>query len=97
MLQVIKIMVNRAKGNRVELLLPATVFTTWLEMGLTNVKGNDELLVSSMDIASNAGHLPSCTVALNLCLVAPLPLQPLLRIITSTIHAQMYSQHGWTV
>ena len=74
MLQVIKIMVNRANGNRVELLLPATVFTTWLEMGLTNVKGNDELLVSSMYIAINAGHLPglhSCSEIMPGCPTAP--------------------------
>lgn len=64
MLQVIKIMVNRANGNRVELLLPATVFTTWLEMGLTNVKGNDELVVSSTCTLPSA--LGTCLVCMGL-------------------------------
>ena len=39
MLQVVKIMGSRARGNRLELLLPAFVFTSFLEMGLATVKG----------------------------------------------------------
>lgn len=40
LLQVIKIMGGRTRNNRLEQLLPALVFTTFLQMGLTNVKGN---------------------------------------------------------
>lgn len=47
---------GRTRMNRLEQLLPALVFTTFLQMGLTNVKGKISAHTSFLQMALSEGQ-----------------------------------------